>query len=58
VGLEAPEFALPTIIGRLSHQASLDPYVVNAHGIQVPSDSSKGGIKLLRIIRIKKDAGG
>ena len=42
------------IIGGLSHRPPIDLYLVNAPGIQVPSDSSKGGIKLLRIIRIRK----
>ena len=42
------------INGRLSHRPPIDLYLVNARGSQVPSDPSKGGVKLLRIIRIRK----
>jgi hypothetical protein len=33
---------------------AIDPCLVNARDIEVPSDSSEGGIKLLRIVRIRK----
>jgi hypothetical protein len=36
------------------YEALRPPCLVNARGIQVPSDSSKGGIKLLRIFQIRK----
>ena len=42
------------IIGRLSHRPPIDLYLVNARGGRVPCDPSKGGVKLLRIIRIRK----
>ena len=45
--------SLLTIIGGYQICA-IDPCLVNARGIEVPSDSSEGGIKLLRIVRIRK----
>ena len=39
---------------RLSHRPPIDLYLVNARGGQVPCDPSKGGVKLLRIIWIRK----